>query len=275
MFPASIHIAGRALPAIGGATPTPWLDRLTYPWIAHFRGRLTNEGPSDNPLGLYFLFFSVGWLLFKRREGSLTERDCLLFCGLYAAYWIYSWGVLRYGAPMLFVLAQLTAHRLEALSARANRWVRRTAAVALAYCFAFALLPALILEVNPIQLRYFSRGLDKEGYLRAMLAGYPAIEYLNGRDDDEQRTLAFGNCATVYARDPARYRCVELRGAITDERVEEIAAMVEASSPDRLVLPMGPRGRRILPAVEALGFSEIAYEDPVYQVLERRSVQEQ
>ncbi len=268
VFPAGVEYAATALPAVGGMSRTPWLDRISYPWIAHFRGRLTNEGPSDNPLGFYLLFFSASWLLLRRREGSANERDCLVFCALFGVYWIYSWGVVRYGGPLLFLLTLLTAHRVEALADSANRWVRRIAVAAFAYCFSFAALPALLLEINPIQLRYFARQLDRDQYLRAMLSGYASVEFLNARMAPEQDALAVGNCALGYARDPLRFRCIELRGPMSDAKAELIGRVIQASGPEYLVLPTSPTGEALRAAAEQHGLQTVVYQDSAYLVLE-------
>src|SRR5690606_7268513 len=49
LFPATIGFAKAALPVVGGQSrPTVKervINRLTYPWIAHFRGPLTLESP--------------------------------------------------------------------------------------------------------------------------------------------------------------------------------------------------------------------------------------
>lgn len=271
LFPADVAFAGKAMPAIGGRTATPWLDRLTYPWVAHFRGRLTNEGPSDNPLGFFFVFFGAGWALLRRRQRSAAERDCLIFCAVYAAYWIYSWGVLRYGIPLLLILAMLTAHRVEGLARASSRWVRRGVAVALAYCFAFALLPALMLEVNVHQLRYFARRIDRTGYVRAMLKEYPSIEYLNSHLTGREWALAIDNCALAYANDPLRFRCMELRGAMSRERVEDVIDVVRDNAPDFLVLPADETGDLLLPPARAAGYRQAIFEDASYRVLRRRT----
>ena len=269
LFPAGVRYAARPLPAIGGSTAAPWRNRLIYPWIAHFDGRMTNEGPSDNPLGFYFLFFAAGWLVLHRRPRSLAERECLVFCGLFAVYWIYSWGVLRYGAPLLIVLTSLTAGRVEALALSSGRWVRRGAASALAYCFAFALLPTLMLEVNVHQLRYFSRSIDRDRYLRSVLPGYPAVEALNARMGADDSALAVSNCALVYSRDPLRFRCVQLMGAMNPDKAERVERVIEASAPDFLVLPKDEKGESLLASAGAFGFVELVYEDSSYRVFER------
>ena len=268
LFPAGARYAAIALPAVGGMSATPWLDRIAYPWIAHFRGRMTNEGPSDNPLGFYLAFFAVGWLLLRRKQACAAERDCLFFCGVFALYWIYSWGVVRYGAPLLYVLAVLTAGRLEGLAAL-GRWPRRLAAAALAYCFAFALLPALMLEVNPIQLRYFARRLDKTEYLREMLSGYRAIEFLNARIGPAEKALAIDNPVLAYAHDPLRFRCVELRGRMTESKVQLVARVIERYKPAYLALPHSDRGESLRTTAAALGMRSTVYSDEAFFVLER------
>ena len=270
LFPANVALAGRALPAIGGSTESPWLNRVSYPWIAHFRGRLTNEGPSENPAGFFLLFFGLSWLLLRRRKPSPAERDCLIFCGLFGVYWIYSWGVLRYGAPLLLVLVTLTAQRVEALAQTSGGWARRGVAAALAYCFAFALLPALMLEVNPIQLGYFARRLDREGYVRAMLPGYKSIEYLNAHMANGERALAIGNCAIAYADDPLRFRCMELRGAMPPERAREVIGVVQANAPACLVLPRDAMGEQLTPPAHEAGYVDAVYEDEAYRILRRQ-----
>ena len=54
----------------------------------------------------------------------------------------------------------------------------RVASAALAYCLAFALLPALMVEVNLPQLQWAFGKISAEEYLRAALRDYASIAFL-------------------------------------------------------------------------------------------------
>jgi hypothetical protein len=271
IYPARTDDTSRTVRALDGTRPSRWTVHLLYPWMAHFDGHKVMESPTANPLGFFFVFFAPAWLLARRREPARAERACLFFLALYYLYWAYIWGVLRYALAPAMVLAMLTAGRassVERLSAPAVR-VRLTLSAALAYCFAFALLPSMILCVNAYQFDYLAGRLDQAGYLRAAMADYGAIEFLNSHSAPAEQILAVNNCATAYADDPARFRCVKFH-AMLPERAQLVGQLVQETKPDYLVLPATPYADPIRTVLAGSPYAERVYEDPAFEVLRRK-----
>lgn len=264
LYPAQGGNAARAVPAIDGTNPSRWTVHAMYPYWAHFDGHKVLESPTHNPLGFFFLFAAPAWLLVRRRSASSVERAVLFFVLIYYLYWAFIWGVLRYAIVPIFLLALLTALRLTAAADRFP-WVRRGAPAALVYCFAFALPPTLMLEVNAPQLRYLAGQLDKPGYLRAAVADYRAIEFLNGELAEGERVLSIGNCAAGYADDPNRVRCVRYVRGVREEQATTVAEAVRAWRPELVLVPADEGGTRIM---ELLGGDPEAplYADELHRV---------
>jgi hypothetical protein len=268
IYPAGARHLSSTQRALDGTRPSRWTTHLLYPWIAHFDGHKVMESPTANPLGFFFVFFVCNWVLTRRRRRSEAELALLFFLVIYYLYWAYIWGVLRYALAPLLVLALLTAGRAAVVERQAGPRLRTTLAAALAYCLAFALLPAMILEVNAYQFPYFAGQLDRAGYLRAVLADYGAIEFLNEHAGPDAQILGVNNCASAYANDPARFPCVRFF-SISPERARFTAELAEATKPDYLVLPAGERGDAILDALGPSYKNKPIYSDTAFQVLSR------
>jgi Dolichyl-phosphate-mannose-protein mannosyltransferase len=274
IYPARSNDASRAVRALDGSRPSRWTVHLLYPWIAHFDGHKVLESPTANPLGFFFVFFASAWAVMRRRERSREERACLFFIAIYYLYWAYIWGVLRYALAPVIVLAFLTAGRAAEIVApdrerETGRALRFLLPAALAYCLAFALLPVMILEVNARQLEYFAGKLDRPGYLRAALADYPAIEFLNQHVRPGEQTLSVDNCAAAYANNPEQFRCVRFFSMLPD-RVQLVGELVESTAPDYFVLPSGPAGDPILARLDRTHYGEPIYSDAAFQILRRQ-----
>jgi hypothetical protein len=275
IYPARAYDASRTVRALDGSRPSRWTVHVLYPWIAHFDGRKVMESPTANPLGFFLVFFACGWALVRRRERSRAEAACLFFIVAYYLYWAYIWGVLRYALAPAWIVVMLTAGRAAAIERQAGRAVRLALAAALAYGLAFALLPAMVLEVNAPQLAYFSGKLDRAGYLRRALADYGAIEFLNERAGPADEVLAVNNCASAYAVDPARFRCVRFFSMLP-ERAQLIGDLVESMEPKYLILPsdeLGDPVRELLrrPDYGGPDYGAPVYRDPAFEVLRRVS----
>jgi hypothetical protein len=267
IYPAPARQISHAVPALDGTRPSRWTAPVLYPWWAHFDGHKVMESPSANPLGFYFAFFAPVWLLARRRERSIAERSFLFFLLVYYLYWGYIGGVLRYALAPILVLAVLTGERLVVVARQGSRPAHWTSGVVMGYCLAFAWLPTLILEVNAYQFPYFARRLDGAGYLRSVMDSYAAIEFLNRETRNGEQTLSINNCASAYANDPARFRCVRFLGPFVPETVARIAGIVSAARPDYVVLPAGERGRQLLPALQELGYGDPIFRDAAFQVI--------
>lgn len=248
--------------------PSRWTRHLTYPWYLHFDGRTVMESPSSGPAGFFFLFFVPLWLLYRRRESSRVERTVLLALLGFYLYWAYIWGVLRYGLAPALLLALLTTGRLVGW-AGASPTARRFATASFGYCLSFALLPTLMLEVNLPQIKWFVGRLDQDGYLRAAMSDYPAIAFLSERQGPNENVVAVNNCSSVYAVDPARYRCVRYHLRMAPEVLGAIAEVVRWSDPEYLVLPREPLRDTVLDALPPGQWGPAVFEDQAFQVLPR------
>lgn len=266
-YPAGAARSVSTTPAIDGTTPSRWTTHLLYPWYLHFDGVKVMESPSGSPAGFYFLFFAPLWALYRRRQASANEAAVLFVLLVFYLYWAYIWGVLRYGLAPALLFAVLTADRLAAWAGQ-GRGSSRAARLTLGYCFAFALLPTLMLEVNAPQLAWYAKRLDREGYLRAAMADYPAIAFLNGRMGPEDRALSLNNCSSAYAVDPARFRCVRYEGVFEPDLEEKFVEIVGQSDPSYLVLPVNPMGGRVRRLLTGR-FGPPIFEDGHFMVLER------
>ncbi len=111
-YPAGAETAGKSLASVSGSRPSLWTRHVLYPWIAHFDGGEVLESPSANPLGFFLLFFSICWVLTRRRDYSTTDWSILLFVCLYYLYWVYIWGVLRYAIAPIFLVTMMLAARV-------------------------------------------------------------------------------------------------------------------------------------------------------------------
>jgi len=267
IFPAGVKTATHAYPALDGTRPSRWAAHFLYPWTAHFDGHKVLESPTANPLGFYFVVFASCWALTRRAKLSRIDWSILVFLGLYYLYWVYIWGVLRYAIAPILILAILTGERVAAVAACGGAEARRTAAAAFGYCFAFGLMPTLMLEVNAYQFPYFARRLDKPGYLRATMTDYRSLEFINQTAEPEDRVLSINNCAAAYAYDPARFRCVRMLGASSDGKFQLIKRTVESMRPDYLLLPNYIAREEMLSILRGAGYADSIYKDDRYLIL--------
>ena len=267
-YPAGVSTVGVSRGAVDGSQPSVWSRHLRYPWLAHFDGHKVLESPTANPLGFYFPFFCICWVLTRRREYTATDRAVLLFLALYYVYWIYVWGVLRYAIAPILLLVTLLAERVVIVSSQSPLSSRATSTI-FAYCLSFALLPTLILQVNAFQFPYFAGKLDRAGYLRATNADYRPIEILNQKAEPEDRTLSINNCAAAYAYSPSQFRCVRLDGVPRSEKGRLIQWLVESTGPEYLMLPAEYGLDELLQPLDRLGYRKPIYDDERYLLFSR------
>ncbi len=265
VYPAGARLAARSLGGMDGTAVSRPLAYLVYPWYAHFKGHSVLESPSSNPLGFSLLFFAAVFLLVVRRKASSPERRCWFYLAVYYLYWVYVWGVLRYALAPMLVLSLLLGGRMAGLSMQT--WPRRISVAALAYSLCFALLPTMIIEVNAPQLAYFAGRLDKAGYLREAMVDYPVIEFLNERVKATDRVIAINDCSSVYAWDPARFRCIRVPNRYSDHWFDDIAGLIAEAQPDYLVLPVGDYGDRISAGLPSGAYPEEIFRDSTFRAL--------
>ena len=79
-YPASVKNATPELPNMQGVRPPVWLMFLQYPWVTHFEGSKCFESPSDNPCGMFLVFFvPCGFWSGGRRNTRTRGSACYLY----------------------------------------------------------------------------------------------------------------------------------------------------------------------------------------------------
>lgn len=208
----------------GYERPPAWTLHISYPWKIHFDGRSAFESPTDNPAGMFLVFGVAAWLLVRRRRPQGAELACLAFCAVYYVYWGWIWGLVRYALVPLLLIAALTAARWRFLYGSAPPVARAVLTGALAYCFAFATPPTMMIEINAPQLRYLAGGLDRNGYLREAVAGYPGMRALAEVWQEGDLALNIGSFAVAHSPDPLRMHSTTLRGSWNRRPAQALAA---------------------------------------------------
>ena len=213
-YPASVKNAAPELPSMKGRRPPVWLLYLQYPWITHFEGTKCFESPSNNPSGMFLVFFVPVWLLVRRKERHRGERICLFFVLVYLLYLGYVWLIIRYAIATFIILFFLTAARLSHFHETSGKWTRGLIEGALAYSMMFAMLPSMITEINGPQLRYFAGQIDRHQYLTETVRYYPSIDYLERNVEPDSLVLSLDNAARGYAPNPAQFHFISCKGGI-------------------------------------------------------------
>ncbi len=207
-YPASVQNAAPELPSMKGGRPPLWQLFVTYPWVTHFEGAKCFESPSNNPCGMFLVFFVPMWLLVRRKERDKNERICLFFLAVYLLYLGYVWLIIRYAIPTFILIFLFTAVRLFHFYEDSDRVVRGLIEGALAYSMIFGMLPAMIIEVNGPQLRYFTWQMDKQQYLHETVRYYPAIRHLGDQVEPDSLVLSLDNAARGYAPKPGQFHFI-------------------------------------------------------------------
>ncbi len=212
---------------------------LTWPYRVHFEGHLFFRSDTSNPVGMLLFMFAPLWLLLRRRDRSPEARAALVFAGVALVLWSAYVPLLRFVIAPIAILVLLTVGRLYAWHASAGRLLRWSLRLATAWVVAFSLCVILILEINAPQGRYFTRQIDRRGYLRAALLTYPSLEALSSIAGPGDRVLGIHNCSMAYAPDPDLFYCryFELDDPV---QVEQIRASVTARSFKFVVRPSTP-----------------------------------
>ena len=193
-----------------GKTHSAWsvvIRCLRLPWDIHFHGRGYFESPLDNPMGIVLVLFVPLWALARRRVNR-AEAVCLLFCGLYLAYWAVVHGVPRFAIAPILILNVLTAGQVIHFCSRSRPVVTFSLYAASVYALLFGLLGVAIVELNAPQFRYFAGRIDKAGYLRQAMAPYRALEFLRTAVHPGDAVFSLSSCPLAYAPDPSAFYCV-------------------------------------------------------------------
>lgn len=236
---------------------------LTYLWIAHFEGSKVIELPMTTPCGLFLAFLVIAWPLTRKRPSAATWAIAV-YLALYYVYWVWVWGVLRYGIAPFFVVTMLIGGRGAALWLESGRTNRLLITAGLALGLLAAVAPILVSEVNPPQMRYLSGALDRDGYLEEANRFYPSMRELKRVMRPDESAISIGNCAISYFEDPSRIQCVSFLPSRT-EVWEDVIDVLREHTPDYLVAPGRGADRHLADVLPAVGL-ELVYEDPVFRI---------
>lgn len=176
------------------------LTGLTWPWRVHFDGGLFFRSATVNPMGILLVVFAPLWLLLRRRWASPEARACLVFAAVSLVPWSLYVPLLRFVIAPISLLVLFTVDR-------ALGWQRASVRLAAAFTLLFSFCVILILEVNAPQFRYFTRQLDRRGYLSEALLTYRSLDALSRYAGPHDRVLSIWNCSMAYAPYPDQFYC--------------------------------------------------------------------
>jgi hypothetical protein len=236
---------------------------LTYLWIAHFEGSKVIELPMTTPCGLFLAFLVVAWPL-TRKAPSAATWAIAVYLALYYAYWVWVWGVLRYGIAPFFVVAMLIGGRAAALWLQGARTNRLLITCALTLGLLAAVAPILISEVNPPQVRYLRGALDRDGYLEEANRFYPSMRELKRLMKPEDSAISIGNCAISYFEDPSRIQCVSFASSRFADW-EAVADVLREHTPDYLVARGADADEYLADVFAEVGL-QLVYQDPSFHI---------
>ena len=261
-YPIRTEVLWKHIPPLMGERPGPIEAYLQYPWIVHFQGRMSFEGVSDNPAGLFLALFAPVWLFVRRRRANFAERTCLLFAFLTYLSWGFMWAFIRYAIPMFFIFYALTAGRVVELSRQSGRVLRTAITAGLIACLLFSITVTALYEINMPQLLYLAGRLSKREFLLRANRFYPSIEKLSRVARPDERTLSVDNDAVLYAPDPALFTYVYSRARIRS--AEQVRSRILEKLAERdyryLIIPIRVR-ESFLPALSRLHKLELMHED--------------
>ena len=240
---------------------------LTYLWLAHFEGAKVIELPMRTPCGLFLAFLVIAWPLTRKRRSAVTWAIAL-YLALYYAYWVWIWGVLRYGIAPFFVVAMLIGGRAAALWLQSGERNRLFISLGLALGLLAAVPPILVSEVNPPQIRYLSGVIDRDGYLAEANRFYPSMRELKRVMKPGDSAISLANCATAYFEDPSRIQCVLSSNYSADQMWFSVVDVLREHTPDYLVVSGPSADSRLADVLPAVGLRPV-YEDPYFRIYAR------
>lgn len=264
LYPAAAENAAVTVPPMRGERPSMLIMYLRYPWVVHFEGTRSFESPSDNPCGIFLVLFAPAWIWARRKRWGAAELICLFAVAVHLLYLGYVWLILRYAMTPFIILVMLTTARLMACYESWGRLVKGTLLGAMIYSLLFALLPAMIVEINGPQLSYFAGRLDREQYLRTAVAYYPSIRYLHENAPRDALILSLNNAARAYAPSPGRFHFISAHWGIRPA-VDAARLKMARIDYDYAVVPtmMAPRFAEMISLHYPL---QERYSDPHYTV---------
>jgi len=246
--------------------PTFWSKVVRYvdiPWRMHFHGRSRFESPTENPAGFSLLALAPLLLLVRFRGNPAARRMVWVFAGVYLLYWNHVIGMIRFAIVPLLVLCLFLADSLLAVAFGPSRVLRGIAHTALTYCFVFATLVTVILEMYPSQPGLLRGAIDKQEFLRRELMPYGVVRALEGRAGPGDRVYSVGAWAIGYAPFPGQINLVYRTTRIyTVEDLQEL-------SRDRfafLILPVADNLAELERAAAALHTVRSVYADKHFRL---------
>jgi hypothetical protein len=204
VYPASLHQSVNRRPS---RHPGPGrLARFIPRFRAPIRNSFAFESPLPNPTGIALLtFLPFAILLAGPRLPS--RRACLIFCGVYLAYWLAMAPMVRYAILPLSLVVVLLVGKASAFfdGPESGRLVRVSIAGSLVGVLLFALLGIAIIEINAPMLALYARRIGPRQYLDQALSSHRSVAWLAAAHP--QATICGNNCARAYASDPAKLYC--------------------------------------------------------------------
>jgi hypothetical protein len=195
--------------AVRGYAFNPW-RYSTILIDSQFNGdRAIYEGPLRSPMGIFLLAFLPLTILSSARPGSRFGGALALFSLVYLGYWSTVLRTIRYAAPAILVVAVFVGERITNVYENGPRLLRICIVGTAVYCFMFAALAAMLIEVNAPQLKYMLGMTNKDRFLNQAMAVYPAVKSLENHAKAGDLVLGRDCMGAVYAPEPWNYRCVE------------------------------------------------------------------
>lgn len=182
------------------------LARFLPRFRAPIRKSFAFESPLPNPAGIALLMF-LPFAILLRGPRLPSRRACLIFCGVYLAYWLAMAPVVRYAIlPLILVVALLVGKAIAFFDRPESGGLARISiAGSLVGVFLFALLGIAIIEINAPMLELFARRIGPEQYLDQALQSHRSIAWLAAAHP--RATICGNNCSRAYASDPAKLYC--------------------------------------------------------------------
>ena len=264
-YPMRSDLMTKNSPPLEGVRPGPIAAYFQYPWITHFRGRMSFEGASNNPAGVFLVLFAPVWLLMRRRRASFAERTCLFFAVLSYLYWGHMWAFLRYGIPMFLVIYCLTAGRVVEFCRQGGRFVQIGVSGGLLFSLLFSVAVTAQYEINMPQLKYLAGLISKREFLVEANKDFPSVDRLSQVAQPGERTFSVDNLAVPYASDPALFTYSQsVVGSRWTER-ERATILDQLAERDYryLILP-ADAAESFQPALGELYEMELLHEDQRY-----------
>ena len=236
------------------------------PWHVLFDGLDAFESPLPNPAGLvFFVFAPLALLGGGVRPKTPAQLACLIFAGLYFAYWSFVLVKVRYAIAAFGLAAVLVAAWMKGFydSRAAGRALKLSLAGAETYCLLIALMGLMIVDINGPQLSYFAGRLDKPGYLRAAMQAYGPVEFLDRIHASHAKVFGVENLARAYAPDPLDFQAMWCPSDAPC-KAQDVVLNTQRNAAEYLILP--ENGSVPSDVLATLGHPRCVYRDAYFSV---------